>query len=201
MIEFLLILFALLAYYVALQWIYDGCKTVNKDEGGKIFGGIIFLVITALVASYFLDFLYPVVVMLGILAFIFIVIGLDFLTQDEEVFFGSGKLFGVLCWIMGLIAVYPTLALMIREGWYTVSACLVSGSMVITCLYAFKRFIEKREFSYALFSTFVYFLIASCIIVNSYPVLHYAVVITDIVLLAIGCFLMYRKFRSLALAT
>ena len=201
MVEILLILFAIAAYYVALQWFYDGCKTKNNDSGGKIFGSIIFLIITGLVVCFFLDFLYPVVVMLGILSFVFIVIGLDFLSQDSEVFCGSSKMFGVLPWVLGLIAAYPTLAIMLREGWYTVSACVVSGFMVISGLLIVKRYIEKMNFSYPSILTFACLLFASFFITYQYPVIHHAVVITDVVISLIVVALMYWRFKPLEFST
>lgn len=201
MVEILLILFAIVAYYVALHWIYDGCKKTNRDPGGKVFGGFIFLVATGLVVCYFYDFLYPVIVFLSILSFIFIVIGLDFLSENAEVFFGSSTMFGILCWIIGLMAVYPSVALMMRVGWYTVAACAISGAMVILALLVFKRFNEKRKISYSILITFVIFLLASFYITNQYLVSHFAVVITDVLVAVIIGALMCQRSKSLELST
>ena len=198
MVEILLILFAVAAYYVALQWFIDGLNTKNKDEGGKVFGSIIFLVVTGLVVCYFLGFLYPVVVMLGILAFMFIVIGIDFLHEETEVFFKSWVL-GVLCWVLGLIAVYPTFALMLREGWFTVSACLASAAMIVLGLISFKRYFKEKKFSYPVLATFACFLFISFFVTNSYPVDHCAVVTVDVILLAIGIFFVYWKSKFVKL--
>ena len=198
MVEILLILFALVAYYAALQWFFEGLSAKNKDEGGKIFGSIIFLVVTGLVVCYFLGFMYPVVVMLGVLSFIFMVIGIDFIHEETEVFFKS-RMLGALCWVFGLIALYPMFALMLREGWFTVAACLSSASMISLGLIAYKRCVKNKNFSYPVLITFACFLFISFFLTNTYPVDHCSIVTLDIILLAIGIFLVYWKSKLVKL--
>jgi hypothetical protein len=107
----------------------------------------------------------------------------------------------MLCWVIGLMAVYSSVALMMRVGWYTVAACAISGAMVILALLVFKRFNEKRKISYSILITFVIFLLASFYITNQYLVSHFAVVITDVLVAVIIGALMCQRSKSLELST
>ena len=177
MVNFLLILFAVVALYAAISWILDGFK---NDDGGKIFGSIILIVVLGLIACYFLSFIYPVIVLVGSMALMLTIVGLGLLTDDPVVFSGSGTVFGSITWAFGILAAYACVQLMLIEGWYTVCGCLLAAFTVFAGIAVIKRELLKRKFSYGHLITFALLLLGEVLVSKNYPVDHLAIAITSI---------------------
>ena len=196
MVGILLALYAAIVYAIAVRWFLEGFKKSNKDESGKIFGGIIFLIITALVACYFFNFMYPVVIMLGIVMVSFISLGLSFLNEELDVFMGSTLLFGVLVLLFGLFSGFLMITLMVQEGWYTTAACVVSGYMVFLGLNAIRKFSKINRFSISYLITFLILLAASVYLTWQYAVDHLMVLTACTAALLIYSFVGSRRGES-----
>ena len=186
MVKILLILFAAVGLYVSISWILDSFKKTNKDDGGKVFGSIILIVTLGCIISYFLGFMYPVIVVVGSMGLTLTVISLGLLNEDHEVFSGSGILFGVVTWLLGIAAAYTCVQLMLAEGWYSVCICLVAAFTVIAGVAAIKRELLKKNFSFGYLLTFLLLLLGEVLISNSYPVDHLAIVITSIAVMIVA---------------
>lgn len=180
MVKIFLILFAAVGLYASISWILDSFKKTNKDDGGKVFGGLILVVTLGCIVSYFFGFMYPVIVVVGSMGLTLTVISLGLLTEDHEVFSGSGILFGVVTWLLGMSAAYTCAQLMLAEEWYTICVCLVAAFTVIAGIVVIKRELLKKKFSFGYFITFLLLISGEILISHTYPVDHLAIVITSI---------------------
>ena len=178
MVNFLLILFAVVALYASVSWILDGFK---NDDGGKIFGSIILIVVLGLIVCYFFDFVYPIIVLIGSMAVMLTIIGLGLLTDDSAVFSGSSILFGIITWTFGILAAYACVQLMLTEGWFTVCECLIAAFSVFSGIAVIKRAALNRRFSLGHLITYVLLITGGFFISNHYPVDHLSVALTLIV--------------------
>ena len=183
MVNFLLILFAVVALYASVSWILDGFK---NDDGGKIFGSIILIVVLGLIVCYFFDFVYPIIVLIGSMAVMLTIIGLGLLTDDSAVFSGSSILFGIITWTFGILAAYACVQLMLTEGWFTVCECLIAAFAVFSGIAVIKRAALNRRFSLGHLITYVLLITGGFLISNHYPVDHLSVTLTLIVMSVIA---------------
>lgn len=193
MVDLLLILFAAVVYYIAGSWFLEGFKKEHSDEGGRIFGGIALIIATAITVCYLLDFVYPVVIMLGIVAGIFVILGLSFLNDKQDVFIGSNVVFGVCVLFFGLFSGLLMSLLMLEEGWYTGCACVISAFMALVGVITIKKSYKMDTFSFSYLITFGILLIASLTISSMYPTDHALVFGSCFGVLLISSFFYYMN--------
>ena len=199
MVKILLILFAAVGLYVSISWILDSFKKTNKDDGGKVFGSIILIVTLGCIISYFLGFMYPVIVVVGSMGLTLTVISLGLLNEDHEVFSGSGTIFGALTWFLGIAAAYTCVQLMLAEGWYSICICLVAAFTVIAGIAVIKRELLKKTFSFGYLLTFLLLLLGEVLISNTYPVDHLAIVITSIAVMIVAALVPTKYVKKFSL--